>query len=57
MDDLYTELRRQAMDYLSIDPPPDEPDRANGMITKGHGWAMLTLAEAIRDATTAFNNR
>jgi hypothetical protein len=47
VDDLYTELRRQAMDYLSCDPPQDEPDRANGLIAKGQGWAMLALAEAI----------
>jgi hypothetical protein len=49
----YLEYRGRAIDCLSFDMPQDPTNQDRAMVDKAQAWAMLALAEAIRES--AFN--
>lgn len=46
----YLEYRGRAIDLLSFDMPQDPTDQDRAMVGKAQAWAMLALAEAIRES-------
>ena len=46
----YLEYRGRAIDCLSFDMPQDPTDQDRALVARAQAWAMLALAEAIRES-------